>query len=121
MLRLHELFIAIFILEEIDENFRIGLRQAQLAVDLFAQVAQILEERLLTANFDVGEKHELRHADRVFARHARARLLIGSFLLCAGSMREQIAATNKWSAAEHSLQKPAEPSGNLHALLALDP
>src|SRR6516165_9466063 len=77
MFRVNELLEALFVLEKIDKYVCRRGWQAQLAVDLFAQVAQILEDRLVAANLDVRKEHELRHAQRVFARRARVRVLAG--------------------------------------------
>src|SRR6516164_4009083 len=59
-----ELFVAISVLEEVDLNERVGARQLQLLVHLFAQVGQLVEQGQVLVYLEIGKEEELRLPER---------------------------------------------------------
>ena len=114
MLGLHELFVAFLVFEEIDENFRARRGQMEIAIDLLAQVGQILEHEMIAAHFDVGQEDELRDAQGVFARRSGDRLFIGTIVLRPLVCREQVAAGDHHCASGDD-GEPKVTLGSLHA------
>src|SRR5207302_1524703 len=81
-------------------------------IDLFAQRRQLLEDRVVLVELDVGIEDELRDAERVLARHAGDRRLFLRALAAAGEDRHRQRLT-----AERQQQPAAgEPSSPLHRI-----
>src|SRR4051794_6451737 len=91
MLRLHEALITLLILEEVDEDLALRGGQAQLLVDLLAQLGQLLEERQAALDLEVGQEDELPDAELILARRPSERFLVGA-LRIARNLRKQMAA-----------------------------
>src|SRR3712207_7145310 len=59
------------------EIYTLSLHDALPILDLLAEVAQVLEERQVPLDLEVGDEDELRDRERVLARRARDRLALG--------------------------------------------